>query len=64
MEKYLLNIKIPAIEEVSSGTLENYTRHLSSWKWNIIGTPILQKGGASCITQTIGRRDQPSATCG
>jgi hypothetical protein len=47
-------------EEVSSGTLENSTRPLSSWKRKVIkniGTPLLWKGGANYIPQTTGRRD-------
>jgi hypothetical protein len=50
------------IEEVSSGTVENSTRSLPSWKWKVIkniGTPPLRKGGANYIPQTTGRRDWP-----
>jgi hypothetical protein len=50
-----------AIEEVSSGTLENCTRPLLSWKRKVIenmGTPPLQKGGVNYITQTPRRWDR------
>ena len=42
-------------EEVSSGTLENSTRPLPSWKRKVIehiGTPPLWKGEANYIPQT------------
>jgi hypothetical protein len=52
-----------AQEEVSSGTLENSTRPLPSWKRKAIehiGTPPLWKGGANYIPQTTERGDRPS----
>jgi hypothetical protein len=45
------------VEEVSSGTLENSTRSLTSWKRKVIehiDTPPLQKGEANYIPQTTG----------
>lgn len=56
---------ISYLEEFSSGTLENSTRHLLSWKRKVIeyiSTPPLWKGKAKYIPQTTEGTDLwPSA---
>lgn len=53
------------LEEISSGTLENSTRPLPSWKREImehIDTLPLQKGEANYIPQKYHRGDRQLAT--
>jgi hypothetical protein len=55
--KLPLQFHLLAYKEISSGTLENSSRPLPSWKRLVIehiGTPLLQKGEANYIPQTTG----------